>query len=180
MALGAWPDALERFPIDLNREDSQEVTDERVFVHLILHGGMTMPKSYSGDLRERVIEAVTAGASRREAAERFEISPSSAVRWVQCWHEAGRCAPKPRGGSTSPLEEHAVQILALVAEQSDLTLEEIILALRKRRIRTSLGALWRFFDRHDVTFKKKFASSRTTARRRGPGASTLDPGARHA
>src|SRR5947209_6883493 len=31
--------ALERFPIDLNREDSQEVTDERVFVHLILHGG---------------------------------------------------------------------------------------------------------------------------------------------
>lgn len=139
-----------------------------------------MPKSYSGDLRERVIEAVTAGASRREAAERFEISPSSAVRWVQCWHETGRSAPRPRGGSTSPLEEHATQILALVAEQPDLTLEETILALRKRRIRTSLGALWRFFDRHDVTFKKKFASGRTTARRRDPGASTLDPGARHA
>jgi hypothetical protein len=27
-----------------------------------------------GDLRERVIEAVAAGASRREAAERFEVS----------------------------------------------------------------------------------------------------------
>jgi transposase len=35
---------------------------------------MTMPKSLSGDLRERVVEAVEAGASRREAAERFEIS----------------------------------------------------------------------------------------------------------
>jgi transposase len=44
-----------------------------------------MPKSLSGDLRERVIEAVEAGASRREAAERFEISPSSEVRWLQRW-----------------------------------------------------------------------------------------------
>jgi transposase len=41
--------------------------------------GLAMPKSYSGDLRERVIEAVTMeGASRREAAERFDISASSA------------------------------------------------------------------------------------------------------
>ena len=33
-----------------------------------------MPKSYSGDLRERVIEAVEIeGASRREAAERFGV-----------------------------------------------------------------------------------------------------------
>jgi transposase len=158
----AWP--LERFPADLNRQDSQKVTDKRVFAHLILLGGRTMPKSYSGDLRERVIEAVAAGASRREAAERFEISPSSAVRWIQCWCETGRSAPKPRGGSTSPLEEHAAQILALVAEQPDLTLEETILVLRKRRIRTSLGSLWRFFDRHDITFKKKYASGGATAR----------------
>jgi hypothetical protein len=41
-----------------------------------------MPKSFSGDLRERVIEAVQAGASRREAAERFEISASCAVKWL--------------------------------------------------------------------------------------------------
>ena len=36
-----------------------------------------MPKAYSGDLRERVIEAVAAGASRREAAERLEVSVAS-------------------------------------------------------------------------------------------------------
>src|SRR5262245_22895333 len=36
-----------------------------------------MPRSYSGDLRERVIEVVKMeGASRREAAERFDISAS--------------------------------------------------------------------------------------------------------
>jgi len=38
-----------------------------------------VPKAYSGDLRERVIEAVAAGASRREAAERFEVSIGSQV-----------------------------------------------------------------------------------------------------
>jgi transposase len=31
-----------------------------------------MPRPYSQDLRARVIEAVEAGASRREAAERYE------------------------------------------------------------------------------------------------------------
>ena len=38
-----------------------------------------MPKAYSRDLRERVITAVETGASRREAAERFEVSVASAV-----------------------------------------------------------------------------------------------------
>jgi transposase len=140
-----------------------------------------MPRSYSGDLRERVIEAVSSGASRRAAAEQFEISASSAVKWLQCWSETGSCAPKPRGGSVSRLEQHAEQILALVAGQPDLTLQETVAELRKRRIRTSQSAVWRFFERHDVTFKKKEStSSRAAARGRGPGAPALDPRARHA
>ena len=142
--------------------------------------GWTMPKSYSGDLRERVIEAVEAGASRREAGERFEISASSSVRWLQRWHENGSAEPKPRGGSVSPLEEFAAQILALVAEQPDLTLVETVAELRRRRIRTSRSSLWRFLDRHGITLKKKPASRRTAASRCGPSAPTLDPRARHA
>src|SRR6478736_3680315 len=67
--------------------------------------GRAMPKSYSGDLRERVIEAVEGGASRRETAERFEVSVSSAVKWLQRWQESKSAVPKPRGGSVSPLEE---------------------------------------------------------------------------
>src|ERR1700694_1555423 len=129
-----------------------------------------MPKSYSGDLRERVIEAVEAGASRREAGERFEISASSSVRWLQRWHESRSAAPKPRGGSVSALEGVAAQVLALVAEQADLTLVETVAELRKRRIRTSRSALWRFFDRHGITLKKKPASRGTAARRCGPRA----------
>ena len=42
-----------------------------------------MPKPYSVDLRARVIEEVETGASRREAAERYGISPSVVVIWVQ-------------------------------------------------------------------------------------------------
>ena len=140
-----------------------------------------MPKSYSADLRRRVIETVESGASRHEAAELFEIDVSSAVRWLQCWRESGRCAPKPRGGSTSPLEPHAEQILALVAEQPDLTLDETVAQLRKRRIRTSKSAVGRFFERHDMTFKKKeSAGGRTGPRRRRSRTPPLDPRASHA
>lgn len=117
-----------------------------------------MPISYSSDLRERVIEAVEVGASRREAAERFDVSVSSAIRWLQSWRKDRICAPKPRGGSRSALEAHAEEILALVDEQPDWTLDELIVAMRKRRIPGSRSALWRFFTRHNITFKKNSAS----------------------
>jgi transposase len=144
-----------------------------------LRGG-AMPKSYSSDLRERVIEAVESGASRRGAGERFVISASSSIRWLQRWQESGSAAPKPRGGSVSPLEEVAAQVLAVIAEQPDRTLVETVAELRKRRIRTSRSSLWRFLDRHGITLKKKPASRGTAASRCGPGAPTLDPRARYA
>jgi transposase len=137
-----------------------------------------MPKSLSGDLRERVIEAVQAGASRREAAERFEISASAAVKLLQRWRDHGVWVAKPRGGSRSILEDHAERILALVGEQPDRTLDELVAAMRKRRIPGSRSALWRFLDRHDITFKKKPAGSRATPRRRGASAAALDSSAR--
>jgi transposase len=139
-----------------------------------------MPKAYSGDLRERVIEAVEAGASRREAAERFDVSVASAVKWLQRWCKTRSAAPKPRGGSISPLEEFASEILALIAEQTDMTLVETVAALRKRRIRTSRSSLWRFLDRHNITLKKKPASCRAAAGRCGASAPTLDTRARYA
>src|SRR6516162_656732 len=82
-----------------------------------------MAKAYSADMRQRVIERVESGASRREAAEHYEVSPSTAVIWVKCFRESGRCAAKPRGGSTSPLEKHADFLLALIELEPDLTLD---------------------------------------------------------
>jgi transposase len=133
-----------------------------------------MPKACSRDLRERVIEDVEMGASRHEAAERFGVSVSSAVKWLQRWRETRSAAPKPRGGSVSPLEKRAKRVLAVIAEHPDLTLMETVAELRKQRIRTSRSALSRFFVRHDITLKKKPASCRTAASGCGPRTPTLD------
>jgi transposase len=142
--------------------------------------GLAMPKAYSGDPRERVVEAVETGASRRDAAERVEVSASSAVKWLQRWRDRRSAAPKPRGGSISPLEEFATEVLALIAERSDLTLLETVTELRKRRIKTSRSSLRRFLDRHDIiTFKKSLQASERQ-RADVARAPTLDSRARHA
>ena len=113
-----------------------------------------MAKAYSADMRQRVIGRVESGASRREAAEHYEVSPSTAVIWVKCFRETGRCAAKPRGGSTSPLEKQADFLLALIEVEPDLTLDEVVRAMRKHKIPGSRTAVWRFFQRHKITFKK--------------------------
>lgn len=131
-----------------------------------------MAKPYSQDLRERVVLAVEAGATRQAAGDRFGVSDSSAIRWVQRWRAEGDFAAKRRGGSSSPLEEHAAVLLALVAEQPDLTLDEWCVVLRERAIVTSRVSVWRFFERHQVSYKKNSARQRAGAagRRRGPRA----------
>ena len=113
-----------------------------------------MPKSYSVELRERVIEAVEAGASRHAAAQRFGVSGTSAVRWLRRWQESGSAAPKARGGRISPLEKGVAGVLAVKREHPDLTLNEMVAELRRRRIQTSKTSLWRFFDRRRISFKK--------------------------
>jgi transposase len=118
-----------------------------------------MPKPYSQDLRERVVGAVAGGLTRHAAAQQFRVSISSAVRWAQRWQESGEVAAKPTGGSTSPLEEHAAVLSALVKEQPDLTLDELCVVLRGREIATSRVSLHRFCVRHGLSFKKTLHAS---------------------
>jgi len=103
-----------------------------------------MPKPCSLELRERVVEAIASGASRREAAEWFAVSPSSAIKWMQRQQETGSIAPKPSGGSISPLEAHTDFLLVLIADRPDLTLDEIVAAMRKR---------------HSISFKKSLQAA---------------------
>src|SRR6202047_735985 len=53
---------------------------------------------YPGELRTRVIDFVEEGGSRREAAEQFDVSVSSAIRWVQRFRENGTFEPCPVEG----------------------------------------------------------------------------------
>jgi transposase len=113
----------------------------------------------SDDLRERVVEAVVLGGlSRNQAAARFKVSVASAVRWVKRFRTTGEISPAPSGGDhrSGRIEAHHDYLLGLVRRSPDLTLLEI----RERLIancgeRFAVSVLWRFFDRHEITFKKK-------------------------
>jgi transposase len=107
----------------------------------------------------KVVRAVEAGASCHEAAAAFEVSPSSAIRWVARWRQSGSVAAKPMGGKRSPLDAHKAWLLDLIAAEPDLTLEEIRGRLRARGIAVSASSVWRFYDRHNITFKKTISDS---------------------
>ena len=132
------------------------------------------------DVRMRVIKGIESGASCREAAEWLEVSPSSAVKWHQRWRAMGSVAPKPSRGSVSPLEKHADWFFALIDGEPDLTLDEIVVRMRKDRIPGGRTAVHRFFERHKVTVKKKPARGRTRSSRRGKVTATLQTTATNA
>lgn len=139
-----------------------------------------MPKPYSEDLRGRVIEAIEAGCSRRSAAERFAISASSAIKWMQRWRGTGSVGAKPSGGSRSPLDAHGDLLLGLIWAQPDLTLEEVRAALGESGILASRTAIWRFYDRHGISFKKNRARRGAGSPGRGSGAGELEARSRRA
>jgi len=115
----------------------------------------------SDDLRKRVVEAVVEGGlSRNAAAKRFEVSIASAVRWLQRFAATGEISPAPRGGDrrSDRIEAHRDYLLGLIRRKPDVTLLEI----QERLIancgeRFSSSVIWRFFDRHGITFKKNRA-----------------------
>jgi transposase len=125
-----------------------------------------MPKALSVDLRTRVVSAIANGLSCRQAAIRFGLSPSTAIRWQALVRTQGDVKPKPQGGNQRShiVDIHSEVILGLVAEKDDMTLDEISAALAQRSITISRVAIWRFFKRRKMTFKK---SRRTPASKTG-------------
>ena len=117
----------------------------------------------SEDLRIRVIEAVEAGSSRRGAAARFGVSVSSAIRWVDVW--PGRAAPRPKEAVTGGRDGSRARprLLAKVEETPDITLAELQALLKERDLSVGTGTVWRFFDRHGISFKKNRARRRAGA-----------------
>ena len=58
-----------------------------------------MRRPYSDDLRERVVRAVVKGGlSWHQAAARFGVGISTAINWVQRFHETGSIKPDQIGG----------------------------------------------------------------------------------
>lgn len=135
-----------------------------------------MGKARSDDLRERVVDAVSSGMSRRQAAARFQVSAASAVRWVTLKVETGGIGQRPRGGKPrSPLGPHTDWLLALNEVENDLTLAQIgQRLLDERGLATTETSIRRFFKRHRISFKKNTARQRADAARRGRGARPVE------
>ena len=135
---------------------------------MLLGDGMARP--YSSDLRIRVIRVVEDGVSARGAGRRLGIGESTATAWVGRWRRTGSVEAKSqKGRSRSPLAAHSEWLLSLVGERADLTLEEIRLGLDERNVRVAVSSIWRFFDRHGISFKKNRTRRRAAAPRRGGG-----------
>src|SRR5262249_42327637 len=117
-----------------------------------------MAKGYSNDLRARAVALVEEGESRRAVARAPSQHRSfDRVRWLNLWTTTGSVEDKPcTGHSRSPLKVHEDWLLDLVAKEPDLTLEEIRKRLRReKKLGVAVSSVWRFYERHEITFKKK-------------------------
>ena len=99
-----------------------------------------MPAPLSRDLRDRIVRAVAGGSSIRQAAARFAVSPSAAIKLMQRVHRTGSSAPARYGGYRRPvLEAHEALLRSIIAAEPDITLVEIQGELRRRGI--AVGAV---------------------------------------
>lgn len=124
-----------------------------------------MGQPLSMDLRSRLLAAIDGGMSRRAAAARFGVAPSTAIRWQSQRTVTGSFAPKPQGGDmrSHRIEERRDEVLTLWEAQQDITLDELRVALAGIGLSVANSTLHRFFARHGITRKKRpgTRSSRT-------------------
>ena len=116
-----------------------------------------MSRALSVDLRVRVLAAVAAGATHREAGERFGVSAASVSRWRAREREQGDPRPRALGGDrrSGRVEAHAATIPGLVEDTPDATVEELRRRLGEMGLSFGEGTIRRFFRRHAITRKKR-------------------------
>ena len=85
-------------------------------------------KTYSQDLRERVVRACDEGrGTRRQIADLFGVSTAWIRRLIQRRRETGSYAAKPHAGGPPPkmTAGRRERLVVLVSEQPDATLAEL-------------------------------------------------------
>ena len=108
------------------------------------------------DLRERLVHTVEGGMSVRQAACQLMIDYSCALKWMRQFHRKGNVQPKRQGGyRKSVLLPHTRWLLQHIEQKPDQTLVEIRQSLIQKGVRVGIATLWRFFGRHQISFKKR-------------------------
>lgn len=114
-------------------------------------------QAYSLDLRKRVIRAIARGKSCRAAAEQFEVSPATAIRFQQRLKRTGSLQPglvgRPRGGGK--LEPFRAQIIGQVEAQPDITMPDLAAwLLEQTGLSVDPSNLSKFLCKAGYTYKK--------------------------
>lgn len=126
-----------------------------------------MGKSYSSDLRVRIHGAIEDGASRRAAARRYGVSPSTSVRVAQRVAATGSVAPArqgrpPGGGKLAP---YSAILASWVEETPDITMPELAAKLAAGHgVMVHPASLSKFLIKQGFTLKKNTAGNRGRSR----------------
>jgi transposase len=126
-----------------------------------------MGKSYSSDLRVRIYGAIEDGASRRAAARRYGVSPSTSVRVAQRVSATGSVAPArqgrpPGGGKLAP---YAATLARWVDETADITMPELAAKLAAEHgVVAHPASLSKFLIKQGFSLKKNTAGNRGRSR----------------
>ncbi|WP_174479289.1 IS630 family transposase [Neorhizobium galegae] len=117
-----------------------------------------MAQALSDDLRLRVLKASAAGMSARQAAARFGVGISTAIRWIARAKD-GEPTSRPQGWRRpSVLDAHEAFVVELIEDRKDVTLDEMVERLSvERQVRISRSALGAWLRGRGWTFKKKSA-----------------------
>jgi transposase len=127
------------------------------------------------DLRERVVAAVEReGLSRHEAAARFGVAPSSAIKWVRRFRATGSVAPGQIGGHKPRVLRGPHRAWLLERTARDFTLRGLVAELAERGVKVDYRQVWEFVHAEGLSFKKKRAARRTASAQDRPAARAVE------
>ena len=121
-----------------------------------------MGQAYPIKVREKAGAYALKHGSSGKAAEAYDVSRASAVRWAAELRETGKIVGGKIGGYRKPLlEGQEGWLRARMLQGPHVTLKQVRGELAERGFVVSHGALWNFVKRLGPSFKKN------RSRRRG-------------
>jgi len=123
-----------------------------------------MTKSYSLDLRYRVVGSIAGGLSCRGAAKRFAIAPSTAIRYQQRMKATSCVDPFKRGrpSGSGKLAPYRGMLIAKVEERPDITMPELAsFLLEQTGVSVTPSNLSKLLCKAGYTYKKTTDGMRT-------------------
>jgi transposase len=127
---------------------------------------VSMPKTYSEDIRRRVAKDAEKGLTVRAIAEKYSVSPSFVSRMSSMWRKEGSVTARQRGGyKRHALHAQEAAVRRKLGENRGITLQELRdWAEDVLGIRAHVSSVDRFVRSLGYSYKKNPAGQRTRAR----------------